>query len=129
MARMTSGYFFASSTAVAICRWFQRKIVVDLLRADSGGRDHRILVAAKRRIGHAVKLAARGQWRCRQPHRCAEPPPHDADCERSERKMRKRRADGIAVRGAKHGFGLTPAAADAKRARANCRARWTKALS
>ena len=90
-----------SAHAVRVARQ-QRQIFVDLLRVNARRLDQRILIAAKRRIGHAIELAARGQRRWRQPNRRAEPPPRRGDGDRSEGKMRKRCADGICVAGAGH---------------------------
>ena len=69
--------------------------------------DQRILAVAERRIGHAVKLAAVGQRRRRQPHRRAEPPPRHADRQRGKRKMRKRCSEELPSRCGGHRFALT----------------------
>ncbi len=76
--------------AIGVARQ-QSQIFVDLARLDMGALHQRILAVAKRRVGDAVKLAAGGERGRRQLHRRAEPPPHDTDRQRGERKMRKRR--------------------------------------
>ena len=106
-----------SAHAVRVTRQ-QRQILVDLPRADARRLDQRILIGAKRRIGHAIEIAARGKRQRRQPNRRAEPPPRRGDRQRGRGKMRKRCADGISVAGAGHRLPLALPNGDAKRAQA-----------
>ena len=102
-----------SADAVGVARQ-QSEVLVDLLSAHHGARHQRILAVAKRRVGYAGQLAARGERRRRQLHWPAQPQPGNGDRQRRRREMRERQNDQVSLSRSSHGLPLASAVTDAK---------------